>query len=227
MPLNKPLKIDLILFVSICLTTLAWDVSGLDIAWAKWYGNAQGFVLRNDVVLQFWFHDVAQNSARVLFVFCVAMVFLPLGPFKRLFKVDRVHLVLATLLASLLVVAVKQMSKTSCPWSLAEFGGAASYVGHWQWGMSDGGGGRCFPGGHASSGFAFVAAAFWLRLASNSLSTVVWIGASLTGLVLGFVQQMRGAHFFSHTLWSWLLCCAVGMIYFYTVQAVRARKNPA
>ncbi len=227
MPLKSQEKIDFSLFLSVLLVTLIWDVSGLDMALARWYGGPQGFVLRNDVMLQYWFHDVAQNSARVLFGLCVMMVFLPLGVFKRLRKADRVHLVVATLVAALVVVAIKQISKTSCPWSLAEFGGAANYVGHWQWGVNDGGGGRCFPGGHASSGFAFVAAAFWLRLASRPLGMAVWLGASIAGSVLGVVQQMRGAHFFSHTLWAWLVCCAVGVIYFYTVQAVRARKTPA
>lgn len=227
MPLSRQAKQDWTLLTLVLIVTLIWDIAGLDLAWARWYGNMQGFALRNDVMLQYWFHDVAQNGSRVLFAVCIAMIFFPLGVFKRLSKADRVHLVVATLSASLFVVAVKQLSTTSCPWSLAEFGGTAPYVGHWQWGVSDGGGGRCFPGGHASSGFAYVAAAFWLRKASKPLGMVVWLLASVAGLVLGIVQQMRGAHFFSHTLWAWLLCCAVGVFYFYSVQAIRARKNPA
>jgi membrane-associated PAP2 superfamily phosphatase len=227
MPLSRQATKDWALLLSVLAVTLAWDVAGFDLAWARWYGNMQGFALRNDVMLQYWFHDVAQNGSRVLFGMCIVMIFLPLGVFKRLSKGERVHLVVATLFASLCVVAVKQFSMTSCPWSLSEFGGTATYVGHWQWGMSDGGGGRCFPGGHASSGFAFVAAAFWIRLASKPVGMVVWFMASAAGLVLGVVQQMRGAHFFSHTLWAWLLCCAVGVCYFYAVQAVGARKKPA
>jgi membrane-associated PAP2 superfamily phosphatase len=206
------------------LGALAWDAGGQDLAWAKWYGTAQGFALRTNGMLQFWFHDVAQKAARVMFAACIVMIGFPLGAFKRLTKADRVHLVLATLCASLLVVLAKQLSKSSCPWSLAEFGGVAAYVSHWQWTVLDGGDGRCFPGGHSSAGFAFVAAAFWLRGSSRTLGYAVWLLASIAGLALGWVQQMRGAHFFSHTLWAWLLCSAVGLAYFYGVQTWRRRQ---
>jgi membrane-associated PAP2 superfamily phosphatase len=34
--------------------------------------------------------------------------------------------------------------------------------------------------------------------------------AVLAGLILGLSQQMRGAHFMSHTLWTAWLCWTVG-----------------
>ncbi len=225
MPVKPQTRFDCAVFAALLLGTLAWDAGGLDVVWAHWYGSAQGFALRSDGVLQYWFHDVAQNAGRALFVGCALMIWLPLGAFRHLRKADRVHLVVSTLIASLLVVLAKQLSKTSCPWSLAEFGGLAQYVSHWQWGTVDGGGGRCFPGGHSSSGFAFVAAAFWLRVASPKWGIAVWLMASAAGLALGWVQQMRGAHFFSHTLWAWVICCAVGVGYFYAVQGWRARRK--
>jgi len=37
-----------------------------------------------------------------------------------------------------------------------------------------------------------------------------WLAAALAaGLVLGVAQQLRGAHFMSHTLWSAWLCWVV------------------
>jgi membrane-associated PAP2 superfamily phosphatase len=41
----------------------------------------------------------------------------------------------------------------------------------------------------------------------------VWLaGAAATGLVLGVAQQMRGAHFMSHTLWTGWLCWTTGWL---------------
>jgi membrane-associated PAP2 superfamily phosphatase len=224
MPLSRELTRDLAAFAGLVALALAWDATGLDLTLAHWYGAANGFALKNNSTLQFWFHDVAQNAARTLFLLCVAMVFIPLGFFKRLRKADRAHLVSASLLAALTVVALKQISLSSCPWSLMEFGGVGRYVSHWQLGVADGGGGRCFPGGHSSSGFAFIAAAFWLRAVSNRWSLLLVLSTSAAGLVLGWVQQMRGAHFLSHTLWAWVVCAAVGLAYYYGVQIIRERR---
>jgi membrane-associated PAP2 superfamily phosphatase len=111
------------------------------------------------------------------------------------------------------VAYVKSRSATSCPWDLQEFGGTARYVHHWLWGMADGGGGRCFPSGHASTGFAFVSLAFALRLARPALALRLLGLALAAGVLLGAVQVMRGAHYPSHVLWSaafcWGLCLAV------------------
>jgi membrane-associated PAP2 superfamily phosphatase len=38
-----------------------------------------------------------------------------------------------------------------------------------------------------------------------------WLIAALAaGLLLGLVQQLRGAHYLSHTLWTAWICWAVG-----------------
>ncbi|MGP1692880.1 MAG: phosphatase PAP2 family protein, partial [Giesbergeria sp.] len=73
-------------------------------------------------------------------------------------------------------------------------------------GTVDGGSGKCFPAGHASAGFAFVGGYFALRR-SRARAAWIWLGSVLVaGFALGFSQQMRGAHFQSHTLWTGWLC---------------------
>ncbi len=218
-------KNDVLALCALLLLVLLWDWAGQDLAVSQHYGSVQGFALKNDKLLQLWFHDVAQNSARLGLLGLLAMVFVPLGWFKALRKADRVHLLVSAILAAVVVVVLKQLSKSSCPWSLAEFGGAGHYVNHWVIGVADGGGGRCFPGGHSSSGFAYIAAAFWLRSASQRGATVVFWLASSGGLALGWVQMVRGAHFFSHALWTWVVCWMVGLAYYHGVQAWRTRQQ--
>jgi membrane-associated PAP2 superfamily phosphatase len=57
-----------------------------------------------------------------------------------------------------------------------------------------------------------MAAYFSLRH-SGAPSARIWLaGALLAGLVLGLAQQMRGAHFMSHTLWTAWLSWTVGWL---------------
>lgn len=108
------------------------------------------------------------------------------------------------------VPALKRLSASSCPWSLAQFGGSATYVPHWLPGEVDGGPGRCFPSGHAVAAFAFLAGSFLLRPHRPALARA-WLCATLAcGAVLAGVQVVRGAHFASHAMWSawlsWSIC---------------------
>src|SRR5204862_495407 len=84
-------------------------------------------------------------------------------------------------------------------------------VPHWST-TSDGGPGHCFPDGHASSGFAFLGGFFAFRRETPRLARC-WLAAAMAaGLVLGIGQQLRGAHFMSHTLWSGWLCWVVALL---------------
>jgi hypothetical protein len=99
-------------------------------------------------------------------------------------RADRVRWLAVTLLCVLAVPALKQFSHTSCPWDLAEFGGVARYVGHWQAGLLDGGPGRCFPSGHATAAFAFFGGWFVLRDHQPRAARLWLAGVLLAGLVL-------------------------------------------
>ena len=119
---------------------------------------------------------------------------------------------LSVLAALLAITLIKGFSKTSCPWDLQVFGGLARYVSHWDWFQIDGGGGHCFPAGHASTGFAFMAAYFSLRHSGVPAARLWLVCALLAGFVLGLSQQIRGAHFMSHTLWTAWLSWTVGWV---------------
>ena len=214
-PTIRWLVLTLIGFVLVAL----WDTAGLDVAMAGWWGTAQGFPLRSSHFLVTYMHEAMRMLGWVLVVALSLGVWFPQGFLRRLPMAHRVQLV-ASILVSLAVVAIiKHSSTTSCPWDLQLFGGVADYVSHWRWGVHDGGSGRCFPAGHAAAGFSFVGGYFALYRHTPRAARWWLACAVLVGVALGIGQQMRGAHYMSHTLWTAWLCWTSG----YAVDCITQR----
>lgn len=107
---------------------------------------------------------------------------------------------------SSLVSWLKHQMPHACPWDITRYGGTAdwfpAFVAHTSQ-MA----GHCFPAGHASSGLWLSALCLcWLPHHPRKALAVAVAGLSV-GFMLGWGQQLRGAHFLSHTLTSmWLMC---------------------
>lgn len=202
------LRVALILLLAV----LAWDASGLDMLLASWSGGPAGFPLREHWLLTHVLHEGGRQLAWLLVLLLSLMVWWPVGLFRRIAAGRRLQLVVTALAAVLVVCGVKAFSRTSCPWDLSSFGRGAAYVSHWAWATSDGGSGRCFPAGHASSGFAFLGGYFAFVHDAPQAARAWLVAALLAGTVLGVAQQLRGAHFMSHTLWSAWLCWCVALL---------------
>jgi membrane-associated PAP2 superfamily phosphatase len=134
----------------------------------------------------------------------------PVGFMRALAVRERVQFAASVLASVMAVSLVKYASHTSCPWDLQAFGGVARHVSHWLWATSDGGPGGCFPAGHASAAFAYLGGYFACRRTQPSVARAWLVGSLAAGLVLGVSQQLRGAHYMSHTLWTGWICWAVG-----------------
>jgi len=190
---------------------LAWDAAGLDLPLARLVAGPHGFPLRDHWAVTTLLHLGGRDLIYQFGAWLLVGVWWPTGVLRRLSRQLRVQWLVTALLALLLIDVLKYASLTSCPWDLAQFGGAANYVSHWAWGLGDGGPGRCFPAGHASAGFAFIGGYFALRRAAPRAAVVVLVAALAAGMVLGVAQQLRGAHFMSHTLWTAWLCWMVAV----------------
>jgi membrane-associated PAP2 superfamily phosphatase len=179
--------------------------------------------LQHTWVLERVLHEGVRQAATGLFVLIGVWALWPVRWNHELLSVLTLPrrerwAVLGLVTLSLIVVnLIKNASQTSCPWDLQAFGGPAVYVSHWTWGLADGGTGRCFPGGHASSAFAFLALALpWLMPPEDTSRSEVagwrWLLAVLfAGAVAGTVQTVRGAHYPSHTLWTLVICGGVSL----------------
>ena len=195
---------------------LAWDFAGLDQPVMHLLADARGFGLRGSVWMEAVLHTGARRVATVIYLILLLMVWWPRGMFRSLGRLQRVEIVVGTALGLIVISSLKSISLTSCPWDLQDFGGVARYVSHWQWGVTDGGGGRCFPGGHASSAMAFLALSLpWLtsgHKARQQTGQRLLASVLLMGLLLGLSQTLRGAHYPSHTFWTGFICWVVAWI---------------
>ncbi|HET7795582.1 MAG TPA: phosphatase PAP2 family protein [Rhizobacter sp.] len=207
---HPPLRRLVVVTLWLLPVLIAWDASGLDMALAHAFGGPQGFPLTENWWLTEVLHDGGRRASWLVAVLLTLAVWWPVGPLRRLDTPERVQLIGVALLSVLSISLLKAASPTSCPWDLAEFGGTARHVSHWAW-LHDGGSGRCFPAGHASSGFAFVGGFFvWRRRAPRIAA--LWLAAAVVvGFGLGLAQQVRGAHFMSHTLWTGWLCWSLAL----------------
>ncbi|MBV0881819.1 phosphatase PAP2 family protein [Noviherbaspirillum sp. L7-7A] len=108
------------------------------------------------------------------------------------------------------ITITKYLSIHHCPWNLTRYGGFAPYLRVFDALPAGVSAGRCFPAGHASSALWLASVcAFWLPARPLRALGVFLLGL-LPGLALGWVQQMRGAHFLTHTLWSlWIAALVI------------------
>ena len=191
----------------VCLAALiGWDMAGLDRTLAGGFGTPLGFALRDHWLLVKVAHEGGRQLAWVATGLLIAGIAWPLGALRTIDRYRRIQLAASVLVALGAVALIKLKSTTSCPWELQDFGGAAHYASHWAFWQTDGGGGHCFPAGHASAGFAFIAGYFVFR-DSQPRTAGCWLAvALLAGFALGLAQQARGAHFMSHTLWTAWFC---------------------
>ncbi len=186
---------------------LLWDASAGDIVLSRLAGGPAGFPLRDNWWMTQVLHTGAKAVAWLLLLAMSLFVIWPIGVLRRLPVARRAQIAVTVLVGTGLIAWLKSASHTSCPWDLKEFGGIATLASHWAgWAVADGGAGRCFPAGHASTGFAFLGSYFALRHHAPRLARICLAGALIAGFGLGLVQQLRGAHFMSHTLWTGWLC---------------------
>lgn len=203
-------RADLIVTGIALLAVLAWDVGGGDLATVSRWGGPGGFPWRDAWLTGTLLHE-GERMLGGLVLFAMALQLLRPPADARASRARQARWIGVVLLCLVIVPGLKQLSLTSCPWDLAQFGGRARHVSHWLVGVADGGPGRCFPSGHATAAFAFFGGYFLWRPHRPRLARAWLAAVLLAGLMFGLTQVVRGAHYPSHVLWSAWLCWAVGV----------------
>ena len=75
---------------------------------------------------------------------------------------------------------------------------------------------HCFPASHASVGFTWIAVFFYFQVKNRLHKNKVLFVVLLLGFSFGAAQQIRGAHFISHDIWSLIICLSTS-IFIYSI----------
>lgn len=112
----------------------------------------------------------------------------------------------AMVISTTAISILKHLSNHACPWSLLLYGGTQPLIplfGALPTGAEPG---HCFPGGHASGGFALLAFYFAFRDTEPKFAKIGLLASMFFGFAMSWGQMMRGAHFMSHNLWTiWIV----------------------
>lgn len=174
--------------------------------------EGHAWTLQNGYVTQDLLHAAGRQASKDVW-FALALV-LAISLFARPLKQWRrplAYLLVATLLSTAAVGLLKRWTNMDCPWDLLRYGGDKAYYGLFTHRPSMLGHAKCFPAGHASAGYAWMALYFFF-LAARPRWRWWGLGFALAlGLVFGIAQQLRGAHFLSHDVCALVVCWLVAL----------------
>jgi len=231
-PASRPLDFRLALGLPLLVMALLliFQPHGLDFALSRlFYLPGEGFIGNfgetTTYVLENLMH-VRIKQVLVFFSKCLIALFVLSLFIKRLHPMRRRlgYLVLAMALCGAVVTPIKKLTDQHCPWSLEEFGGDQGYRSLFAPKVEGNKPGRCWPGGHATTGFCWFALFFFLRDRYPRSARTALVLILLVGHALAFGRIVQGAHFLSHGIWTmlfdWVICAGLYRALLYRPQQV-------
>lgn len=193
-------------------TQTSWDV---DLSNLFYNAQTHTFPLRRNALLSQFMHTglkwlVVGIALTSLALWGMSYRFSKLQPVRK----PLLWTFIAMVASTSIVAAIKHKSMHGCPWDLLPYGGELPLFGLFETPPIGAEAGGCFPAGHPSAGYALMAFYFAYRgIKPRFAATMLWSGI-IMGLIMGWAQVMRGAHFLSHILWSgWVVWLVLLMLY--------------
>ncbi|WP_446323963.1 phosphatase PAP2 family protein [Acinetobacter sp. 1207_04] len=217
------LRISAILIFSLAILIYVFPIYGkIDLALIQpWIDQFGHFTERNNWYLVHLNHKVFKQLLIAVylsfFVLWLASFKLEkLRPQRWLYG----YMFVVSILSTALIGILKSQSAHACPWDMTEKT-ATGFI--WNFTATHG---HCFPGGHASTGFALITGFFVFRLVQPKRAWFYLIAGLLLGFMMGWGQMMRGAHFLSHNLWTgWIILCFNTALYAYFYKFFEQQKQ--
>lgn len=206
-----------ILLISFFVLHLLFPIGGtIDMQLiSPWVTSSGEFYLKNNWYLAKLNHVYVKD---VIIFFYTILFFTWLGSFKidrlRPYRFDFGYFFFVSMLCTISIGIFKAHSPLACPWNMTV---PTSHGFSWDFSAQDG---HCFPGGHASSGFALITGYFVYRLKQPKRAYFYLISGLTIGFAMGWAQMMRGAHFISHNLWTLWIVLFINFIMYICIQKI-------
>lgn len=233
-PTSRPLNLWICLGIPavIALALCLLELTNIDMDLEKLFYNPveHAFTGKHSYWLENVLHDQAKRVVIAIGVFG-ALGYLASFVVKRLLPIRRelACLVVAMTLSTSYTNPVKTLTGVQCPWSLTEFGGHETYSKLFEHRPVTVDPGRCWPGGHAATGFTLFSLFFVLRDRRPRMARAGLVFAVGLGTVFSVGRMIQGAHFLSHNVWAaifcWLICLGTYYVMLYR-PAPATEKEP-
>lgn len=203
--------------------------SGFDQWLASWFYQLQGDQWR---LQSYWLTETVLhqgirqlNQWVVAFLLCLWLAQFVTG--RRTSSHRALGMLLLSLILSFSCVALlKKYIPMECPWDLQQFGGDKTFIGLLSTRPATMAPSQCFPAGHASIGYGWMALYYFCLVVCPAKSRLALSASIGLGLLLGFTQQLRGAHFISHDIATAAICWLLASLTFRWFYPQSAPVNP-
>ncbi len=213
-----PFTLFMVIFVGLEFTTLDFQIS-------KHFFNSSThqWPLKENWLAETIIHKAGQTFSKIMggVVLLIFLISLPSKSFLSSYRKPLLFLFIASISGPIIVALIKSHTYIYCPWNLTLFGGKQPYIRLFDFAPAGLEVGHCFPAGHAGGGFTFISLYFFLMLVKPQYKNWGLYGGLLLGLIYGVAQQMRGAHFLSHDIFSLAVCWLASLSWFLII----FRKN--
>jgi membrane-associated PAP2 superfamily phosphatase len=195
--------------LAFALAALILESSSFDLWLAdRWYGlEGTTWSWRDAWLTSSLIHDAGRRCVALLGL--VLLIAAPASLYvTRLRRLQRGlwYLLGSVLVSGLVINVLKHVTHVDCPWDLLRYGGELPYVHNFAPHPGSYAYGACFPAGHASAAYSWLGAYYVAREYAPRWKRRVLLAVIGMGLLFGFSQQLRGAHFISHDLWTLGIC---------------------
>lgn len=217
-PLNVWVCLGIPILAAVILLLLELTTLDMDIAKLAYDPLAGDFIGRHSYFLENILHERAKQlviglSVLAIVAFIGSLLLDRLKPVRR----ELGCLVLSMALSTAFVTPLKAVTAVQCPWSLEQFGGKEVYSELLSPRPATDKPGRCWPGGHAATGFTLFALFFVLRDRRPRMARAALVVAITLGTVFSIGRMLQGAHFFSHNVWTAIFCWLISFAAYYFV----------
>lgn len=201
-------------FVVFLLAILLVAVLGLDHLLADWLFALEGhaWTLRENWFTASLIHEGGRHLVALVLICLLGAIGLSytlsnMAAWRR----PLLYLLASATASALMVNILKVLTHRDCPWDLMRYGGLKPETSLFQampGGMEMG---ACFPAGHASAAWCWIGMWFVARHVGFIRHWAILAVIILAGLTFGFAQQLRGAHFMSHDLWTIMISWSIAV----------------
>ncbi len=196
-----------LLIPSLAIVVLLVVLAGLSLdVWVSdliYRAGGNDFVLRHGFVTETVIHSGGQNLVRLIGLMLIGVI-IAVGRGSP-YQGDLIRVFFTAACGALVVSLLKRVTGVPCPWDLQRYGGDIVQPAFLQALFGDSRF-NCFPAGRASGAYCWFGLFYFVRKHFPKWRWWVLSLVIVLGLIFGIGQQLRGAHFLSHDLWSAWFC---------------------